>query len=75
VDITVHLCGPTVKQLRHAWQEAVQRGQVRLIRHISALLEVGAGVAIPDVAERVGECRPAWSGRAASSRRRRRRRA
>jgi transposase len=54
VDITVHLCGPTVKQLRHAWQEAVQRGQVRLIRHISALLEVGAGVAIPDVAERVG---------------------
>ena len=54
MDITVHLCGPTVKQLRHAWQEAVQRGQVRLIRHISALLEVGAGVAIPDVAERVG---------------------
>ena len=43
MDITVHFCGPTVKQLRREWHAAVQRGQSRLIRHISALLEVGAG--------------------------------
>jgi transposase len=54
VDITVHFCGPTVKRLRCAWQEAVQRGQARLIRHITALVDVGMGHAIAEVAERVG---------------------
>src|SRR5436853_2367489 len=43
VDITVHFCGPTVKQLRRAWQDAVQRGQGRLIRQITALLQVSYG--------------------------------
>jgi transposase len=54
VDITVHFCGPTVKQLRREWHAAVQRGHSRLIRHISALLAVGAGVPSAEVAERVG---------------------
>ena len=54
MDITVHFCGPTVKQLRREWHAAVQRGQSRLIRHITALLEVGAGVPVAAVAERVG---------------------
>jgi len=54
VDITVHFCGPTVKQLQHAWQEAVRRGQTRLIRHISALLEVGRGRRVATAAAQVG---------------------
>jgi transposase len=54
VDITVHFCGPTVKQLRREWHVAVPRGQSRLIRHISAHLEVGAGVPVAEVAQRVG---------------------
>jgi hypothetical protein len=54
VDITVHFCGPSVKQLRRAWQEAVPRGPVRLIRHSSALWEGGAGRASAPTAEHVG---------------------
>src|SRR5438105_1877128 len=54
VDITVHFCGPTVKQLRREWHVAVHRGHSRLIRHLSALLEVGAGVPVAEAAERVG---------------------
>ena len=54
MDSTVHFCGPTVKQLRREWHAAVQRGHSRLIRHITALLEVGAGVPVAEVAERVG---------------------
>lgn len=54
MDITVHFCGSTVKQLQRAWQEAVQRGQARLIRHISALLEMGRGCQVAQAAARVG---------------------
>src|SRR5437764_13976563 len=54
VDTAVHFCGPTVKELRREWHAAVQRGQSRLIRHVSALLEVGAGVPVAEVAEHVG---------------------
>ena len=54
MDITVHFCGPTVKQLRRAWQDAVQRGQGRLIRQITALLEVGTGGTVAQAAEHVG---------------------
>ena len=50
MDITVHFCGTTVKQLRRAWQDAVQRGQGRLIRHITALLEVGTGGTVAQAA-------------------------
>ena len=53
MDITVHLCGPTVKQLRRAWQDAVQRGQGRLIRQSTALLEVGTGGTVAQAAEQV----------------------
>jgi transposase len=54
VEITVHFCGATVKQLQRAWQEAVRRGQARLIRHISALLEVGRGCPVTKAAAHVG---------------------
>jgi transposase len=54
VDITVHFCGPTVKQLRREWQAAVQRGQGRLIRQITALLAVGTGRPVAQAAEQVG---------------------
>ena len=54
MDITVHFCGSTVKELRRAWQDAVQRGQGRLMRHITALLEVGTGGAVAQAAEQVG---------------------
>ncbi len=54
MEITVHFYGPTVKQLQHAWQEAVRRGQPRLIRHISALLEIGRGRTVPQAAAQVG---------------------
>jgi transposase len=54
VDITVHFCGRTVKQLQRAWQEAVQRGQSRLIRLITALLEVGRGGSVAQTAAQVG---------------------
>jgi transposase len=57
VDITVRFCGATVKELRMAWQQAVQRGQPRLIRHITALLYLGEGVPVTEVAARVGVSR------------------
>lgn len=40
-----------------AWQQAVQRGQPRLIRHISALLSLSDGLAVAEVATRVGVSR------------------
>jgi transposase len=43
--------------LRLAWQQAVQRGQVRLIRHSTALLSLGEGVPLTEVAARVGVSR------------------
>jgi transposase len=54
VDITVRFCGATVKELQLVWREAVQRGQPRLIRHVTALLHLGTGLSVADVAARVG---------------------
>jgi transposase len=59
VDIKVAFYGATVKELQMAWQQAVQRGQARLIRHITALLALGAGQPVAKVAERVGVSRAA----------------
>jgi hypothetical protein len=55
--MTVRFCGATVKELRMAWQQAVRRGQVRLIRHSTALLYLGEGVPRTAVAARVGGSR------------------
>src|SRR5438067_2215820 len=57
VERTVRFCGATVKELRLAWQQAVRQGQRRRVLHITALLSVGEGVAVPEVAERGGVSR------------------
>jgi len=57
VEITVRFCGATVKELRLAWHQAVRQGQRRRVLHITALLSVGEGVAVSEVAERVGVSR------------------
>jgi transposase len=54
VEIKVAFYASTVKELRMAWQQAVRRGQRRLVVHITALLHLSEGVAVPAVAERVG---------------------
>jgi DNA-binding transcriptional regulator GbsR (MarR family) len=57
VDRTVRFGGATVKELQLVWREAVQRGQPRLIRHVSALVYLGDGLSVADVAARVGVSR------------------
>ena len=57
MDITVRFCGATVKELQMVWREAVQRGQPRLIRHVTALLHLGEGLSVAAVAARVGVSR------------------
>ena len=57
MDITVRFCGATVKEVQMVWREAVQRGQPRLIRHVTALLYLGDGLSVADVAVRVGVSR------------------
>lgn len=54
MEIKVTFYASTVKELRRAWQEAVRRGHRRLVLRITALLQVGEGVAVANVAERVG---------------------
>jgi len=44
----------TVKELRTAWQRAVRQGKGRLVTRIGALLHLSDGVAVAEVAERVG---------------------
>lgn len=54
MDIKVQFCRATVKELQMAWRQAVQRGQPRLIRHLTALLLLGQGQPVVQVAECVG---------------------
>jgi transposase len=54
VEIKVAFYAATVKELRMAWQEAVRRGQRRLVLRITALLYLGDGLAVAEVAARVG---------------------
>ena len=54
MKIKVAFYAATVKELQMAWQQAVQRGQSRLIRHITALLYLGDGLSVAEVAVRVG---------------------
>ena len=57
MKIKVAFYPTTVKELRMAWQEAVRRGHRRLVTRITALLYVSEGVAVAEVAERVGVSR------------------
>jgi len=54
VDLTIRFYGSTVKELRTMWHQAVRRGDRRQVLHLTALLQVGAGEAVPAVAEWVG---------------------
>jgi hypothetical protein len=54
VEITVAFDAATVKEVRRAWHQAVQRGHRRLVLRITALLYLGAGAPVAAVAERVG---------------------
>lgn len=54
MEIRIQWYGATVKELQRRWRAAVQRGQERLIRHLSALLAVGQGRSVAAVAQEVG---------------------
>jgi transposase len=54
VDITIHLTRPTVKQLTHLLQVAFRAGNLHSIKRISALLWLGDGQAVAQVAQRLG---------------------
>ena len=54
MDIRIQWYRETVKELQRRWREAVQRGQERVIRHLSALLAVGQRTPVAQVAEEVG---------------------
>lgn len=54
MEIKVHMCGPTVKELRRRWQQALRAGNGRLVKRISALLHLSEGLSVAAAAERVG---------------------
>jgi len=54
VESKVTFYGETVKELRRRWQEAVRRGQKKLILQVSALIAVGEGRSVEETAEHVG---------------------
>ena len=53
VEIKVHICQATVKQLSRARQEALRAGDLRVIRRITALLDL-RHQSVAEVAEGVG---------------------
>jgi transposase len=56
VEIKVRFSGETIKALEQAQRAGLRDGDIRVIRRVAALLEVGAGRAVPAVAERLGIC-------------------
>jgi len=54
VIIKVAFRGATVKELRMAWQRALRAGNTRLVKRISALLQVSDGMTAAEAAARVG---------------------
>ena len=54
MEIKVRFTGPTIKVLAHVQRQGWQDGDVRVIRRVQALLEVGAGRPVPLVAARLG---------------------
>jgi transposase len=53
MEITVHICQATVKQLSHARHEALRAGDLRVIRRITALLDL-RHARVAAVAEEIG---------------------
>jgi len=54
VHIKIAFRGATVKELRERWQHALRQGNARLVKRISALLHLSDGLAVAEVAERMG---------------------
>ncbi len=54
MHIKIAFRGATVKELQMAWQQALRQGQGRLVKRISALLHLSDGLAVAEVAARVG---------------------
>jgi transposase len=54
VEFRVRLAGTTIKALEGVLRQGFRDGDVRMIRRVQALLEVGAGRSVPAVADRLG---------------------
>jgi hypothetical protein len=54
VEFKVRLSGATSKALEQVLRQGFRDGEVRVIRRVQALLEVGAGRPVALVAERLG---------------------
>jgi transposase len=54
VEFKVRLAGATIKALEAVLRQGYRDAEVRVIRRVQALLEVGAGRPVPVVAERLG---------------------
>lgn len=52
----VRFSGGTIKALEQAQRAGWRDGDIRVVRRVAALLEVGAGRPVPAVAERLGVC-------------------
>ncbi len=50
----VRFTGPTIKAVEQVLRQGFREGDVRVIRRVQALLEVGAGRPVPQVAARLG---------------------
>ena len=54
MEFKVRLSGATIKALEGVLRQGYRAGEVRVIRRVQALLEVGVGRPVPVVAERLG---------------------
>ena len=54
MEFRVRLTGATSKVLEHVLRQGFRAGDVRVVRRVQALLEVGAGRPVALVAERLG---------------------
>jgi len=54
VEMKVRFCGATIKAVEAARRQGLREGNIQVVRRATALLEVGAGGAVPAVAARVG---------------------
>jgi hypothetical protein len=65
VEFRVRLAGTTIKALEGVLQQGFRERDVRVIRRVQVLLEVGAGRSMPAVADRLAACLP--GGRAGNA--------
>ena len=57
MQLKIHFCGSTVKQLEHLLHLAFQGGDLKAIKRISALLLLGDDQSVQTVAQRLGVCK------------------